>query len=92
MCPIKFEQLAFDHIVEFTKDSTLFAAARENGNDHLRIFLINEASGRVYTRNGSADSWEELTGNERITIISRLLSARNNHIPVYKVNGYSGSQ
>jgi hypothetical protein len=91
MSPIKFEVLEIDHIVEFSNDNTIFAAARENGNGHLRLFLINNGTGNVYTRNGRADSWEQLTGSERDSIIARITAARNNHIPVYKINGTNGS-
>ncbi len=87
MCNINFDVLEFDHIVEFTKDSTTFAAARENGSGHLRLFLIYESTGNVYTRNGRADSWEELIGSNRYTVLARITAARNNHIPVYRING-----
>ena len=86
MCNIKFSELEVDHIVEFSKDSTVFAAARENGNGHLRIFLINASTGNVYTRNGRADSWEQLIGGDRDSIIARLSSARS-CVPVYRING-----
>ena len=91
MVKLNYSILEFDHIVEFTRDSTVFAAARENGNGHIRIFLINENTGHVYTRNGRVDSWEELIGSDRDTIIARITSARNNHTPVYKINGTNGS-
>ena len=91
MCPVKFDELYFDHIVEFTKDATVFAAARENGNGHIRLFLINNSTGNVYTRNGRVESWEQLFGSERDSIIARLVAARNNQIPVYKINGTNGS-
>jgi hypothetical protein len=39
----------------------------------MRIFLLNEATGCVYIRNGRADSWKQLFGSERDTIISRIL-------------------
>ena len=91
MVKINYAVLEFDHIVEFAKDRTVFAAARENGNGHLRIFLVNEETGNVYTRNGRADSWEELQGSDHDTIVSRINLARNNHIPVYRVNGDSGA-
>ncbi len=87
MCPIKFEELYLDHIVEFSKDATVFVAARENGSGHLRIFLIYEDTGNVYTRNGRADSWEQLFGRERESIIARIIAARNTQVPVYKING-----
>ena len=87
MVKINYSVLEFDHIVEFAKDHTVFAAAKENGNGHLRIFLVYEESGNVYTRNGREDSWEELLGGDRETILSRITAARHNHIPVYKING-----
>ena len=87
MVKINYEVLQMDHIVDFTTDNTVFAAARENGNGHLRIFLVNNTTGNVYTRNGRADSWEQLYGTDRGTIISRITAARNNNIPVYRING-----
>ena len=96
MSPIKFTELQFDHIVEFTKDNTIFAAARErngingngngNGNGHLRLFLIT-STGNVYTRNGRADSWQQITGIEKDLVLARVAEARHNHIPVYRING-----
>jgi hypothetical protein len=84
MVKLNFDTLEFDHLVEFTKDRTLFAAARENAYaHHLRIFLITEHS--VYTRNGRADSWEELKGNEKNRIIAKLCAVRQ-RIPLYKVH------
>ena len=88
---IKYEELDFDHIVEFTQDSTVFAAARENGSGHLRLFLIINSTGNVYTRNGKIDSWEQLYGSSRATIIARVIAARNRRIPYYRINAANGS-
>ena len=88
MVKITYSELEFDHIVEFSKDYTLFAAAKENGSGHLRLFLIYESTGHVYTRNGRADSWEQLTGDDRYILLARLNATRH-QIPVYKVNGDS---
>ena len=89
MCRINYAELTFDHIVEFIHESTVFAAGRENGNGHTRLFLINESTGHVYTRNGRADSWEQLFGSDRYTVLAHVTAARNNHIPVYRINGSS---
>ena len=86
-----YGSIDFEHLVAFEKDRTIFAAGREPGISHLRLFLIHQSSGNVYTRNGRADSWEELFGYDRDTIIASITVARNNHIPVYKING-NGSQ
>ena len=86
MCPINVEEIKIDHIVDFSKDHTTFAAARENGNGHLRIFLINDVTGTVYTRNGRADSWEELIGVKCELIRVKITEARS-CVPIYRVNG-----
>ena len=91
MVKINYAVLEFDHIVEFSTDNTLFAAARENGNGHMRLFLVHENTGNVYTRNGRVDSWEQLLGNDRDIIMERITTARHNHIPVYKIDGTNGS-
>ena len=85
---IDYAVLEIDHIVEFIQDSTVFAAARENSG-YLRLFLVHQGTGNVYTRNGRADSWEQLYGSNRDSIIARLLHARNNDAPVYRINGTS---
>ena len=87
MATINFEHLVFDHIVEFTTDSTLFAVARENNSGHLRIFLVNQTSGNIYTRNGRADSWEQLGITQKYSVQVKLIAARHNRIPVYRIKG-----
>ena len=90
MVKINYEVLEMDHIVEFIHDNTVFAAARENGNGHMRLFLINNTTGNVYTRNGRADSWERLFGSDRESILARIIAARNKNIPTYRINGGGG--
>lgn len=91
MVKINYTALEFDHLVIFEKDHTVFAAARENGNGHngnghLRLFLITN-TGNVYTRNGRADSWDEVRGNDRDSILARVIAGKNSGIPVYRING-----
>ena len=88
MCPINVEQIRIDHVVDFTKDHTTFAAARDNGSGYLRIFLINDVTGRIYNRNGRADSWEELLGAKAEAIRVRIAESRVCGVPVYRVNGF----
>ncbi|MBU3895926.1 hypothetical protein KKG36_01230 [Patescibacteria group bacterium] len=88
MVKINYAELKFDHLVSFEKDNTVFACAKENGSGHTRLFLVFDGgNGRVYTRNGQANSWEELGGTDRDTIIGYIIAAKNNNIPVYKING-----
>jgi hypothetical protein len=87
MCPINLDTIKIDHIVDFSKDRTTFAAAREPDTNHLRIFLIYRDTGNVYTRNGRADSWEELIGSRRDAVLDRVLDARRDGCAVYRLNG-----
>ena len=88
MVKINYAELKFDHLVIFDHDRTIFACARENGNGHTRIFLIFDGGkGRVYTRNGRIESWEQLFGNDADNIRYLVAEARYHNIPVYKVNG-----
>ena len=78
-------ELRFDHLVIFEQDNTIFAAARYNRN-RMRIFLIHEDTGNVYTRNGTVESWEQLFEGEADTIRNRVKDIRG-AIPTYKING-----
>ena len=85
MCPINVNEIRIDHIVDFAKDCTTFAAARQI-DGRLRIFLINDLTGTVYTRNGRADSWEEVIGSN-YEHIRRIISEARGSVPTYKING-----
>lgn len=86
MLKINCSELTIDHIVEFNKENTIFVVARENGNGHRRIFLINELTGNIYARNGRLDSWEQIYGSDRDNVLTCLTAARNNHTPVYSLS------
>jgi hypothetical protein len=93
MVKINYAELNIDHLVIFGNDHTVFACARENDNGLLRIFLYNEHTGNVYTRNGRIDSWEHLLGIDRDTVLARIDHARNTvNFPIFKVNGSGCAQ
>ena len=83
MCPIKIEDIRMDHIVDYTQNYSTFATARENSNNHLRIFLVNDSS--VYLRNGRVGSWTEILGAAAYKIRYCIEEARR-YVPVYQVN------
>ena len=85
MCPIKSD-IKIDHIVDFAKDQTAFAAARESVSGHLRTFLVNYRTGAVYVRNGITSTWEEIVGNTCELIRAKVCQARD-IVPTYKANG-----
>ena len=85
---INYDELEFSHLVTFENERTNFAAARETGSGRIRLFLIDETTGKISARNGKADSWEELFGSDRYAIIARVTAAKNyNQIPIFKVSG-----
>jgi len=92
MVKINYAELKIDHMVIFEHDHTIFACARENGSGHTRLFLVFESgNGRVYTRNGRIDSWEQLFDSDADNIRIRVRDARDNYIPVFRINGSNGS-
>ncbi len=79
------KELHLDHVVEFTNDKTVFTAIRDKG--YLRLFLFHEETGKVYTRNGRSESWEELQEEDQKTVIDHVNTARRKKdIPVYKID------
>ena len=83
------QDLVLDHAVEFTRDNTVFACSRDNSNGHTRLFLIfDRGLGRVYSRNGRADSWE-LVDEELAKDVRRHVWDSWENIPVYRINGSS---
>jgi thiamine phosphate synthase YjbQ (UPF0047 family) len=83
MCP-KLEDIRMDHIVDYTKNYVTFATARENSNNHLKIFLVND-SGSVYIREGRVSGWKELFG-ATAEQINRCIEEARKYVPVYRVN------
>ena len=86
MVKINYTELAFDHAVIFELDNTVFACAKQD-NGHTRLFLVfDRGLGRVYTRNGKADSWELLEDTDAVNIRNRVAECWS-AIPVYRING-----
>jgi hypothetical protein len=90
MVKINYKELKFDHIVVFNQEDTIFACGRQNANGRIRLFLVfGNGNGRVYTRNGLAESWEVLEGQGAKTIRQQIKQATKEGIAVYQFNGTS---
>ncbi len=83
MCP-RVEDIRMDHIVEYTRNYSVFATARETGSNRLRIFLVKD-SGNVYIRNGRVGIWTQIFGQTAEKVRCCIEQARS-YVPVYKVN------
>lgn len=78
-----YDELQFEHIIEYSKCGTLFAAARQDG--FIKLFLIREFTGNVYRRNGRAEAWEPVTGYDRDRVLNVLLDSKSD-TPLYRIN------
>ena len=79
------------HLVIFDNGGKIFAAGREQfGSKYiLRLYLINEHTGEVFTRNGRTASWEAVS-DQRYShhIAEHIHGACHDHsIPVYRIRG-----
>ena len=100
MVKINYSELRIDHIVVFNQEQTVFACARENGNGHspegangsgkTRLFLVfGNGNGRVYARNGRAESWELLHNQDAEIIRRHIEDATRQGVAVYQFSGAS---
>ena len=88
MVRVNESNIKLDHIVVFERDNRVFAAAREYDTRRICLFLINEQTGDVFSRNGRTDSWAELYGEQRSIVVNKIYNARHNQtIPVYRFRG-----
>ena len=85
------QSITLQHLVVFDNESKIFAAGREEfGAKHIiRLYLLNDRTGDVFTRNGRTDTWELVYEESlREHIVEHILKAyRERQIPVYKIHG-----
>lgn len=84
------QSITLKHLVVFENGNKLFAAGREQfGNKYiLRLYLLNESTGEVFTRNGRTDTWNSVWGEYRQHIVEHVHDAYDHrNIPVYRIHG-----
>ena len=80
-------EIKLDHLV--VSEEAIFACGRDHERK-VRLFLIRENEGKVYSRNGRSDSWEEIFGVNRADVVNRIVHARHNQsVPVYKISSFN---
>ncbi len=92
MVKVNGNWIELKHLVVFDNGSKIFAAGREcssNSRKQLRLFLINEHTGEIFSRNGRAESWELVSDSAiRDNISGTVYSAyQTRNIPVYRIHG-----
>ena len=77
--------LVFKHMVELTNCQCLFCSAQEKSTGRLKLFLIFNQQGKVYSRNGIKGTWEEIkNAGENDSIRQRCDHAlKEKSIPCY---------
>jgi len=84
------QSITLNHLVVFDNETKIFAAGREQyGNKHIiRLYLLNEKTGEVFTRNGRTETWNIVSEeSHRQHIVEHVRDARRRNIPVYRING-----
>jgi len=85
------QSVTLKHLVVFDNESKIFAAGREQfGAKHvIRLYLLNERTGEVYTRNGRTETWQIISDEQlRQHVAEHVRGAfHSHHIPVYKIHG-----
>jgi hypothetical protein len=85
MAPVKCQELRFDHIVEFSDDASVLAAAKDAAG-YLKLFKVDAARGEIHQRNGRSSSWERIPNADEL-LGFLIADARERRIPVFRIKG-----
>ena len=85
-----YDDVTFSHLVLFQREEAIFSVGRTN-DGHVRIFLaFGNGNGRVYSRNGAEDTWEEMDPSTASHIKNRIQQAHaDEKIPKYNIGNGS---
>lgn len=73
-----FNELVFKHMVEFTSSDCMFCSTQEKESGKLRLYLVFDNDGQIYSRNGLKGTWVEVKDpDEYETIRGAYASARH---------------
>ena len=83
------QSITLKHLVVFDNGTKIFASGREQfGTKHIiRLYLLNERTGDVFTRNGKAGTWQAVADEQKQHIADHVHGAFSSHIPVYRIRG-----
>jgi len=90
MVPIntQYPKIQFTHFVEVPKAECIIGTALDESK-RLKLFLIVDADGPIYKRNGINGTWDEL-GSEKSTVRKLVREALNDsNVPCYSTDGLS---
>ena len=72
-----------EHLVIYDSHAKVLMVASAKDRESTLLFLVDEASGRVYIR--LQDSWYILQEPERRAVIARFIAAQHQDTPIYSV-------
>ncbi len=79
-----FTELSITHTIDFPDAALTYTAGREKSTGKTRLFLIFQKTGRVYSRNGRINSWDEVVG-DAVQTINSLATAVG--VPYFQSSG-----
>jgi len=84
-------KLVFNHMVELPHCECVFCSTQEEGTGRSRIYLVFKDKRRVYHRNGTRGSWEEVVSvDERQAVWDGFEQAiTERRIPSFVADGAS---
>ena len=73
-----FNDLVFRHMVELTSSDCIFCSTQERETGRVRLYLIFDDHGQIYSRNGLKGTWVEVKDqDEYVTVRDAYTSARH---------------
>ena len=84
-----YTKLQFKHFVDVPSSECLIGTAQDD-NKRVKLFLIVNDNGPIYTRNGINNTWEKLDSSNHNTIRTLVKDAlADNSIPRYSTDSLS---
>ncbi len=82
-----YHNLTFRYLMDLPRCDCLYGSARE-ANGRIHLFLVVKGKGRIYRRNGSAGTWEEIVGAAEYSQIRYAFrdTIKYNRAPRYNLN------
>ena len=81
---VSFSNITFRYLVELPNSQCVFGSARDRESGKSHLFLVF-TDGRVYTRNGLKNCWDEVSNTADYDKVRRLvtIALSNKTVPCY---------
>ena len=85
MVTFNHQKVVFRHMIELSNCECIFCSAEEVVSGKTRLYLIFKNQGKIYTRNGLKETWDQIEDQEELENIKEgfLQAITDRKIPCF---------